>query len=486
LSFQPLFHNIPRGVVLRRIATPGRHPTFVRSLATISPLEPSSRGASACDVISPQLLRIVQPTDAHIGENPKRKTTRGETFNPIPVVCLTMRILFIAPQPFFENRGTPIAVRNMLHILGELGHKTDLVTYYAGQDINISSTTIYRSAKLPFRRIAIGFSPLKLLLDPLTYAAVVRRTMTRRYDAIHSVEEGIFLALLAPFRRNAVLCYDMDSSLTEQLLARGSLWRALASFLRSLERWAVRKSACVVTVCPALTNHVRSLAREKPVFQIEDTPIVQPESLSAREKDQLEERLSIREKKTVVYIGNFEPYQGIDLLLRAFALVVKQARDCALILVGGTDKEIVAKKGFARALGIAHSAVFVGFVPPENAGVYLSLADVLVSPRMRGTNFPMKVYSYLASGKPLVATDLPVHNQTLTNEVSLLVPPTAHDFAQGILRLLADSNAAKSLGDAGKRFVERHFSREAYERKVAGLYEWIASEVKRRRQNRPR
>ena len=392
-----------------------------------------------------------------------------------------MKILFIAPQPFFENRGTPIAVRNMVRAIGELGHTVDLVTYHAGQDVRIPGVTIYRSPGLPFKRIPIGFSVLKLLLDPLLYATVLKRLLSARYDVIHGGEEGIFLAHLAFPRRKAVVCYDVDSSLTEQLASRGGLWRIVAPVLRSVESWAVRKSDCLVTVCPALTEHALELAPEKPAFQIEDTPIITQDMLSPKERLRLRQNLSLQNEKTVVYIGNFESYQGVDLLLKAFAEVVARLPDSVLILVGGSAGDILRKRRLARTLGIEPHVRFAGFVPPEESGIYLSLADVLVSPRCRGTNFPMKVYSYLASGKPVVATDLPVHTQLLTPETALLCPPTPQGLAHGIIQVLENPGRASQIGDAAKRFVEKEFSESAYRRKVAELYRWIAEEVSRRR-----
>ena len=392
-----------------------------------------------------------------------------------------MRILFIAPQPFFENRGTPIAVRNMLRALGELGHTADLVTYHAGQNVRIPGVTIYRSWRLPFKRIPIGFSFLKLLLDPLLYGAVLKRLLSKRYDVIHGVEEGIFLALLAFPRRKAIVCYDVDSSLTEQLAARGRLWRVITPLLQSLEAWAVRKSDCLVPVCPALTEHVLKLAPGKPVFQIEDTPIIRHDALSPEQELRLRRKLSLQNEKTVVYIGNFEPYQGVDLILQAFAEVVTRLPESVLIMVGGSESEVREKKRLARAFGVEPHVRFTGFVPPEKAGVYLSLADVLVSPRCRGTNFPMKVYSYLASGKPLVATDLPVHTQLLNRELAMLVPPTPRGLAEGMIHLLENPGRASQLGRAAKRFVEKEFSESAYRRRVAELYRWIGEEVSRRR-----
>ncbi len=386
-----------------------------------------------------------------------------------------MKILFIAPQPFFENRGTPIAVRNMLLAVGKLGHETDLITYYAGQSVSIPGSRIFRCMELPFKRIPIGFSPLKLLLDPLLYAAVIRRLLARQYDVIQCVEEGIFLGLLAAPRRGAMVCYDMDSSMAEQLTARGRIWRLFAPVFRAVEGWAIRKSACIVTVCPALAEHARKVSGKRPIFQIEDVPIVHREELPAPREKELRDRFSLHGRRTVVYIGNFESYQGIDLLFKAFAVVVGREPECVLILVGGAGKEVLTKKKLARSLGIERNVLFTGFVPPEKAGVYLSLADIVVSPRVRGTNFPMKVYSYLASGKPLVATDLPVHSQILNHEIALLAPATAEGLSEGILRLLANPGLGASLAERAGRFVEKEFSDEAYQRKVAELYGWMAA-----------
>src|SRR5919112_1243404 len=59
------------------------------------------------------------------------------------------RILVVAPQPFYQDRGTPIALRQVLQALGELGRPVDLVTYPVGTDVTIPSLRVYRSAN-PF------------------------------------------------------------------------------------------------------------------------------------------------------------------------------------------------------------------------------------------------------------------------------------------------------------------------------------------------
>src|SRR5215207_7453189 len=128
------------------------------------------------------------------------------------------RILVVAPQPFYEDRGTPIAVRQVLQALGELGRSVDLLTFPIGSDIGIPGLNIVRSANpFGFRRVPIGLSFRKVVLDlPLTWA-LRRLVVPGRYSCIHAVEEAAFPAALLAQRYGIPLLYDMQSSLAEQL-----------------------------------------------------------------------------------------------------------------------------------------------------------------------------------------------------------------------------------------------------------------------------
>ena len=81
-----------------------------------------------------------------------------------------MKILMIAPQPFFQPRGTPFSVLGRLHTLSKLGHNVDLVTYHIGQDVQIPNVTIHRIKKVPFiKNIKIGPSITKIPVDILLF-----------------------------------------------------------------------------------------------------------------------------------------------------------------------------------------------------------------------------------------------------------------------------------------------------------------------------
>src|SRR5713226_1609659 len=97
----------------------------------------------------------------------------------------------IAPEPFFEPRGTPFSEFQRIRALTELGHLVDLVTYPFGQDVTMPGLRVFRSLRPPFiRRVPIGPSLANIPLDALLTLTLLRRALADRYDAVHSHEEG--------------------------------------------------------------------------------------------------------------------------------------------------------------------------------------------------------------------------------------------------------------------------------------------------------
>src|SRR5215210_1753615 len=128
------------------------------------------------------------------------------------------RVLFVAPQPFYEDRGTPIAVRQVLQALGQLGYAVDLLTYPVGSDVSIPGLRIFRGANpFGFRSVPVGLSVRKLLLDLALASALRAHLRSQSYTCVHAVEEMAFPAALLGRRYGVPVLYDMQSSLPEQL-----------------------------------------------------------------------------------------------------------------------------------------------------------------------------------------------------------------------------------------------------------------------------
>jgi glycosyltransferase involved in cell wall biosynthesis len=184
---------------------------------------------------------------------------------------------------------------------------------------------------------------------------------------------------------------------------------------------------------------------------------------SAEEAAKKRRGLAPQGERIVLYAGNFEPYQGIPLLLEA---ATKVAGRVLFVLVGGSGPALAEMRTRASALGIAARTIFVDRVPPEKVPLYTSLADVLVSPRLSGTNTPLKIYSFLRSGKPLVATNLRTHTQVLNPSLAVLADPNPESLAQGI-RFALDSDEALDRARRAKELAEREYTLPSYLEKMA-------------------
>jgi len=372
-----------------------------------------------------------------------------------------VKILLLAPQPFFEVRGTPLAVRAMLETLTGRGHRVRLLTYPQGEPVSMPGLSHSRSLPLPVGRVPPGPSAAKLLLDVPFMLEAALWMLFGRFDAVHAVEEAA--PIVAPLSRllGLPLVVDVDSWIPDQLRESGFAGSGpLLGVAEAFYAHALRHSAVVVTVCRSLTDSVTARAPLARVFQVEDPPLVtgpaDPAAVSA-----LRRELSLTPAPIVLYSGNFEPYQGVELLLEAAAAV----SEVQLVLMGGEPSEIESMRPRAGA-----ACVFAGKRPASELPAFLALADVLVSPRCRGTNTPFKLYTYLASGTPLVATRIPTHPQLLDDSLATLVEPTAPDLAAGIRKVLADPAAAKEKARRGQELIERDYSRARYTEKVARAY----------------
>jgi glycosyltransferase involved in cell wall biosynthesis len=375
-----------------------------------------------------------------------------------------VKILMIAPEPFFEPRGTPFSEYHRIRALLELGHTVDLVTYPFGRDVALPGLRLFRCLRPPFvSAIGIGPSWSKIPLDALVACTSLRRALTERYDVVHSHEEGAWFGVLIAEMLGIPHLYDMHSSLPQQLSNFSfSHSRTLTKTFAWLERFVIRRSKVVVVICPHLAEVVRGIDSSVPVVLIENAP-GSGETPAAGSGERVRQELGLPASAAIVlYTGTFEAYQGLDLLFAAARQVVDRCPDARFVLAGGRPDQIGAAREQAERLGIGSSVTFAGQRPAEDIPAFLDAADALVSPRSTGTNTPLKIYQYLRSGRPIVATRLLTHTQVLNDDVAILTPATPEGFAAGILAALSDRDRALAVGDRARELAETKYSYEAY------------------------
>ena len=179
--------------------------------------------------------------------------------------------------------------------------------------------------------------------------------------------------------------------------------------------------------------------------------------------------LDLGESPVVVYTGTLEPYQGIDLLVEASRSVIQQMPQVRFVMVGGTAAQVAELRRHADRVGAGHAFRWVPPVPPDEVPRYLQLADVLVTPRARGTNTPLKIYQYLRAGRPIVATAIRSHTQVLDASLAELVAPEPVALADGLVRVLRDTAYAMRLAEAGARAASDRYSEQRYLEKLDDL-----------------
>jgi glycosyltransferase involved in cell wall biosynthesis len=357
-----------------------------------------------------------------------------------------MRILFIAPQPFYEDRGTPIVVRDTLISLNELGFQIDLATFPVGSEVNLPGIRIIRTTNpFRYRSVRIGLSFRKIVLDICLFITVFRLAFQNRYDYLHGVEEGAAIALLCKALFGIPVIYDMQSSMPEQLKkTRGFKAGPGRRLSLQFERWLIRKADCIIA-SQGLALHVNLIEPQKMVLEcIFDGHDPRPRD------ENLAKSLGTSGRPTVVYAGNFAPYQGLEYLIEAAALVRAEIPDAIFILVGGIESDIDRLRKLIEQYKLAENVKMLRRKPWNEMPDFIALADALVLSRTSGENVPLKIFDYLKSGKPIVATDIPAHRKLLSDKTAILVAPTPDALSEGILYALQNIDHAEKLAAAAQ------------------------------------
>ncbi|BHH84204.1 glycosyltransferase [Desulforhopalus sp. 52FAK] len=384
-------------------------------------------------------------------------------------------VLVLAPHPFFINRGTPIDVHLVVQALSERDDTVvDMIVYPQGENINLPRITVYR---VPFcskiQDIRPGFSCKKLYIDFFMFFYTWKKVHSNRYSLIHAGEESVFIAMLMKFIYKVPYVYDIDSSIAQQMVEKNPKLRPFAKLFNWFEGRAMKGAIANAPVCHALRelcekNHSQKTFTLHDISQLKE-PDLAPTGLIRKEINS--------DGLILLYCGNLEVYQGVDLLVESFPYVVREDVNVELVIIGGIPEDIDFYTQKAKDLGVEKNVHFLGPRPFDQLDSYLADADMLVAPRIKGVNTPMKIFPYMHSGKPVLLTKLYTHTQIVTDEEAYLADANPKDFGAGIVALAKSSELRAKLGKNGRDFVERNHVYSAHKKRVDDLYDWVKGQL---------
>lgn len=238
---------------------------------------------------------------------------------------------------------------------------------------------------------------------------------------------------------------------------------AFAPLIKLAEKFVYRNSSHVSANNPAMRDYCVSMGASIERVSV-NLPPLDLKHFSGSKAHRLEYRakLGLTDRDhVIVYMGSFFYFSGLPEVLKSFAKT--QDQDIKLLLIGGGEQERELRDQVEK-LGIVERVLFTGFVSFEDLPRFLSTADVAINSMHRtlvsNVAFPNKVLQYMASGIPVVSTDLEGLRKTFGQLNGLRLVPSAQLVLRAALELLQEENLHE-IGRENEAEVAKRFSREA-------------------------
>lgn len=165
----------------------------------------------------------------------------------------------------------------------------------------------------------------------------------------------------------------------------------------------------------------------------------------------------------VGYVGRFNPMgsdKGVRFMIEQLSLLPTAVE---LLLLGGTDEEIASARDTAHAAGVLPRTHLIAHVSPDEVAAYEQACDLLAyvppnanDPFLRTETSPMKLYEYMASGVPIIASDLPTFRAALGDAAAYITPGSTEEYVARITALVKDSTARATLSRAARERVREN------------------------------
>jgi len=383
-----------------------------------------------------------------------------------------LSIAVVAACPFPYSRGTPIRIHRLSNAVAQQGIHVHVVSYHLGVPAGEANYQLTRIPQIrTYNRYAAGPSYQKLLvIDPIL-AITLRRLLNRqRFDLIHAHHfEGLAVALAARKSQQHPIIYDAHTTLESELPYyhlgfSQSLKRTMGKWL---DNSLPRRADHIITVTDRISNRLmhQHCMPEEQITVVSNGVEMEPFIKAA--KKQTGEKPT---RNTVVFSGNVSNYQGIELLLHAFRLVIKTRPDTHLLIV--TNSSFKNYRPLVAELGIGH---VIEVLDTDFSGLpaLLTAADVAVNPRTDCDGIPQKLLNYMAAGLPIVSFAGSAVSITHNETGWVVEDGDIPGFARGIIRLLDDVKLATRLGRNAQSAGSRKYSWDRSAEKTISVYEKI-------------
>jgi len=387
-----------------------------------------------------------------------------------------MKILVIAPTPFFSDRGTHIRILEEALALEKLGHQITIVTYHIGRDIENEIETKIDVRRIRrwlfwYKKLEAGPDWQKIILDLMLIRKAFDLARTQKPDIIHGhLHEGILIGWIVQkmlFWRKMKLVADIHGSLTGEMVSHGYLKNGLHKIFGTIEKFINCLGDSTITSSWEGATGIKNCKNRKPAEVVLDG--INLDSFQIQKtKAEIRHELELpREKLIVTYTGGLVSNKGVNILLAAILYVLERRPDTFFLIGGFPDHQV---KNFMQKNKLENSVRLVSPLDYFHLPEFLLSADIAIDPKSTDTlQASGKMLNYMAAGLPVVCFDKLNNHEYLGEGGYFSKEESAKGIAEGILYFVNRPYEIKEKGELNK-ITAKNFSWDKSVEKIDAIY----------------
>jgi len=386
-----------------------------------------------------------------------------------------MKVLYITLENLSLHKGSAVHIREVVSGLRRLGHEVGVMACSCGRfDEANHSYNLYRFS---------GTRNQPHLISAVFLFIYLPRVL-HKYDVIYARDyHTVILALLSRIIFKKKLVFEINGLASEeQRLRSDSVPNQILSLLVGrAEKAATKYSDRIVSVTPQIASHLMRHFHCPPgkveiIGNGVNTEIFRP----IRDEASLlnwKQRLGINQEEIVIaFVGNLAPWQGLEYLIQVAPALLLRMKNIKFMIIGdGILKEDLERE--VRRLELSRHFLFTGMVSHDQIPLYINISDICVTlkKRLKSGYSPLKLYEYMACGKPVIASRVDGLEFIEAGGAGRLVEPgDLGGLKEALLELLADSQKRAEMGQKGLQIVRDRFSWENATIKIEKLLNRLA------------
>jgi glycosyltransferase involved in cell wall biosynthesis len=393
------------------------------------------------------------------------------------------KIAMVAACPFPTTQGSQVFIRQLTEALLDRGHEVHLVTYHFGENTETRGLTIHRIPEIiPYRKFRAGPAWRKPFLDMLLAIKLLQVVKKQKIEIIHAHNyEAAMAGFIVRFVTSVPVLFHTHGVMGDELHTY---------FKNRFFRFIAKKAAVLLDIFVSrFSDRIIAISSETRSFfdsgvcgcsKVEYIPpgISYPE-LKAEDKIMVRETHKLGNVPLILYTGNLDHYQNLELLIKSFRLVVKNSPLARLVFL--THCETGYHESLCAEEGIAENVVFIKDSGFNLLQSLLEESDIAVLPRTSWSGFPIKLLNYMAAGKAVVACESSSKCIEHMLDGLKVKDGDLEGFACAIIHLIGDVRLRMQLGSNAATKVQNSYSWDRISIQIDALYAKMTGQGDRRK-----